>query len=153
MAENDVKNNQGYFSYTKKNNTFEKCLYLSKSTLKYADYFLDIVLVDSTCHRNRFNLALANVFGVNNYGNDDDSLHHQTNRIYTENGIQVNLVRAMQRIIFRTKQKKCVYGLFICFSNAYNSIPHYPLFKKLRAKKILEENEIEFWNNYMLERD
>ena len=60
-------------------------------------------------------------------------------------GTQVNLERAMERITFRTKQKKCIYGLFIDFSNAYNSIPHCLLFKKLRAKKILEDNdEVEF---------
>jgi hypothetical protein len=59
-------------------------------------------------------------------------------------GIQVNLVRALERITLRTKQKKVVYGLFIDFSNAYNSIPHELLFKKLRDKKVLEEEEITF---------
>ena len=39
-------------------------------------------------------------------------------------GIQVNLVRALERITLRTKRNQCVYGLFIDFSNAYNSIPH-----------------------------
>ena len=59
-------------------------------------------------------------------------------------GIHVNLTRALDRISLRTKQGKYVYGLFIDFSNAYNSIPHCLLFQKLRAKKVLEENEIEF---------
>ena len=59
-------------------------------------------------------------------------------------GIQVNLVRTMERIKLRTHQNKCTYGLFIDFSNAYNSIPHSLLFQKLRKKKVLEENEIEF---------
>jgi retron-type reverse transcriptase len=59
-------------------------------------------------------------------------------------GIQVNLVRALERITLRIKQKKVVYGLFIDFSNAYNSIPHELLFKKLRDKKVLEEEEITF---------
>ena len=59
-------------------------------------------------------------------------------------GIQVNLVRALERITLRTKQNKVVYGLFIDFSNAYNSIPHELLFKKLRDKKVLEEDEITF---------
>ena len=59
-------------------------------------------------------------------------------------GIQVNLTRALDRITFRNKQKKFTYGLFIDFSNAYNSIPHKLLFQKLRAKKVLEENEIDF---------
>ena len=59
-------------------------------------------------------------------------------------GIQVNLVRALERITLRTNQKKIVYGLFIDFSNAYNSIPHELLFAKLRAKKILKNDEINF---------
>ena len=59
-------------------------------------------------------------------------------------GIQVNLVRALERITLRTKQSKPVFGLFIGFSNAYNSIPHCLLFKKLREKKVLEEDEIIF---------
>ena len=36
--------------------------------LTYADYFLDFILVDATYRRNRFNLALVNILGVNNYG-------------------------------------------------------------------------------------
>jgi len=59
-------------------------------------------------------------------------------------GIQVNLVRAMERITLRTKQKKYAYGLFIDFRNAYNSVPHSLLFKKLRIKKILDDDEIDF---------
>ena len=48
---------------------------------------------------------------------------------------QGNLARAMKRIKFRTERRKCAKGLFIDFSNAYNNIPYYLLFKKLRAKK------------------
>ena len=59
-------------------------------------------------------------------------------------GIQINLVRALERITLRTKQKQCVYGLFIDFSNAYNSIPHELLFRKLRGKKVLDDVEIDF---------
>ena len=59
-------------------------------------------------------------------------------------GIQVNLVRALERISLRTKQKKEAYGLFIDFSNAYNSIPHELLFNKLRSKNVLKEEEINF---------
>ena len=36
------------------------------------------------------------------------------------------------------------YGLFIDFSNAYNSVPHTRLFDKLRNKKILTEQEVDF---------
>ncbi len=59
-------------------------------------------------------------------------------------GIQVNLVRAMERMTQRTKKKKVDYGLFIDFSNAYNSIPHELLFQKLRTKQVLPEDEITF---------
>jgi len=34
----------------------------------YAQYFTDFVLVDATCKRNRFNLPLVNVVGVDNFG-------------------------------------------------------------------------------------
>ena len=34
----------------------------------YSQFFLDVVLVDSTYKRNRFNLPLVNVVGINNYG-------------------------------------------------------------------------------------
>ena len=60
-------------------------------------------------------------------------------------GIQVNLVRALERIKLRTDQQKSAFGLFIDFSNAYNSIPHCLLFKKLRAKRVLEEEEIDYY--------
>ena len=59
-------------------------------------------------------------------------------------GIQVNLTRALDRIKLRTNRKQPVYGLFIDFSNAYNSVPHSRLFEKLREKKILEEEEVQF---------
>ena len=36
--------------------------------LTYAEYFLDIVIVDTTYKRNRFNLQLINVIGINNNG-------------------------------------------------------------------------------------
>ncbi|HRP37859.1 MAG TPA: reverse transcriptase family protein, partial [Candidatus Dojkabacteria bacterium] len=59
-------------------------------------------------------------------------------------GIQVNLVRALERITLRTNSKKTAYGLFIDFSNAYNSIPHELLFKKLRQKQVLDDDEVLF---------
>jgi hypothetical protein len=58
-------------------------------------------------------------------------------------GIQVNIERAIGRI--RSKlDRGCVYGLFIDFNNAYNSVPHVLLFQKLRSKKILNNTEIDF---------
>ena len=59
-------------------------------------------------------------------------------------GIQVNLTRTLERITARTKKGRIVYGVFIDFSNAYNSVPHTALFKKLREKKILPEKEISY---------
>ena len=59
-------------------------------------------------------------------------------------GIHVNLVRALERISLRTDKKQVAYGLFIDFSNAYNSIPHELLFAKLRAKQVLKKEEIDF---------
>jgi len=62
-------NKNGYFSYKLTNSSdFDKMIYLSKTMLVYADYFLDVVLIDSTYKRNRFNLPLVNVIGINNCG-------------------------------------------------------------------------------------
>jgi len=58
-------------------------------------------------------------------------------------GCLVNQTRAINRIKLRTeKNKQLVYGLFIDFSSAYNTILHSKLFERL--KKVLEENEIEY---------
>lgn len=59
-------------------------------------------------------------------------------------GVQVNLYRALERITLRTNQKRPVFGLFIDFCQAYNSVPHTLLFQKLRKYKVLEEDEIDF---------
>ena len=59
-------------------------------------------------------------------------------------GTHVNINRAIQRIKLRTDKKRPVYGLFIDFANAYNSVPHTLLFKKLRGKTIFSEEEITF---------
>ena len=59
-------------------------------------------------------------------------------------GVQINLARALQRITLRTSRKQTVYGVFIDFSHAYNSVPHTLLFQKLRKKKVLSEDEISF---------
>jgi len=59
-------------------------------------------------------------------------------------GTQVNIKRAIERIQERTKNKRPAYGLFIDFSNAFNTVPHILLFEKLRKKKILDEEEISY---------
>jgi len=38
--------------------------------------------------------------------------------------------------------KRYIYGLFIDFTNAFNTVPHSRLFQKLREKRVLEEEEI-----------
>ena len=57
-------------------------------------------------------------------------------------GIQVNIVRAIRRIKERTDQKQKVYGLFVDFSNAYNTVRHDFLFQRLEG--ILDSCEIDF---------
>ncbi len=59
-------------------------------------------------------------------------------------GIQVNLARALRRIKYRAGEKRASYGVFIDFSQAYNSIPHTLLFQKLREKQIFEEDELAY---------
>jgi len=59
-------------------------------------------------------------------------------------GIQVNLFRALDRIKERTDKKRYVYGLFVDFANAYNTVPHTLLFQKLRTKGCLSEEEIQY---------
>ena len=59
-------------------------------------------------------------------------------------GIHVNLDRALHRITERTKDKRNCYGLFIDFQNAYNSVPLTLLFKKLRTKKIFDQEEVDY---------
>ena len=45
-----------------------RVLYVSSTMLNYVNKFLDIVIVDATYKRNRFNMPLINIIGVNNYG-------------------------------------------------------------------------------------
>ena len=59
-------------------------------------------------------------------------------------GIQVNLHRALKQITNRFKNGNSCFGLFIDFSNAYNSVPHTLLFQKLRQKQIFTEEEVQF---------
>ena len=61
-------------------------------------------------------------------------------------GTQVNILRALcvTKIALEEKKKKAKYGLFIDFANAYNTVPHTLLFQKLRDKKCLDDDEIDF---------
>jgi len=53
-------------------------------------------------------------------------------------GVQVNITRAFKRITLRSSQKKNVYGFFIDFGHAYNSIPNIIFFKHLLGSQFLE---------------
>ena len=60
-------------------------------------------------------------------------------------GCLINQVRAINRIKMRTENPsggKLIYGLFLDFSSAYNTILHSKLFKCLKG--ILDDNEIEY---------
>lgn len=61
-------------------------------------------------------------------------------------GVEVNLLRAICKIKISTEEKKkqCKYGLFIDFANAYNTVPHKLLFQKLRQKKCMDDDEIDY---------
>ena len=60
---------EGYFNYKcDAKSEFESAIFLSKCMLLYSKCFLDIVIIDSTYSRNRFNLPLVNIIGINNYG-------------------------------------------------------------------------------------
>ena len=50
----------------------------------------------------------------------------------------------MIKISTEEKKKQCKYGLFVDFANAYNTVPHSLLFRKLRQKKCLDEEEIDY---------
>jgi hypothetical protein len=60
------------------------------------------------------------------------------------NGITVNQTRLVERITLRTKNQESrrrLFGLFIDFSSAYNTILHSKLFDRL--KKVLDQDEIQ----------
>ena len=68
--EKDIKLNGGDFRFDvdKSTNGLKRILYVSQTMFNYSKYFLDMVIVDATYKRNRFNMPLINVVGVNNYG-------------------------------------------------------------------------------------
>ena len=79
---------EGYFSYkTYKHSQFQSAVYLSKTMFLYYTYFSDIIIVDATYRRNRFNIPLVNVIGINNQGQNVMSafslLSNETIEAYT----------------------------------------------------------------------
>lgn len=63
-------------------------------------------------------------------------------------GIHVDLNRLLGKITERRKNKKFSSGLFIDFQNAYSSVPLILMFKKLRDKNILDEEEAQIKQLY-----
>ena len=68
LAEEETKNGSVFHYKLDEHNKFMRSIYISKTMLDYSKYFLDVVLVDSTYKRNRFNLILVNVIGISNCG-------------------------------------------------------------------------------------
>ena len=69
MIEKDIKTNGGFYDVLlDKDNCLQKVLYIFKQMLEYSTKFLDIVFVDATYRRNRFNMPLVNICGINNFG-------------------------------------------------------------------------------------
>lgn len=70
LAKEQIKADKaGFFDFEQDiNKKFLRAIFISKTMIQYSKFFLDIVLVDSTYRRNRFNLPLINVLGINNAG-------------------------------------------------------------------------------------
>lgn len=67
--EKDIELNGGHYEiFLDKDNKLQKILYMSFQMLEYAKFFLDIVIVDATYRRNRFNMPLVNICGIDNFG-------------------------------------------------------------------------------------
>jgi hypothetical protein len=67
--QDDIELNGGQYKVLyDEDRTLRRVLYVSKTMLDYSEKFLDTVLVDATYRRNRFNMPLINVAGVNNHG-------------------------------------------------------------------------------------
>lgn len=68
LAKAEAKND-GFFEFkTDTESKFTWALFLTKTMILYSKYFLDIIIVDATYKRNRFNLPVINIIGVNHFG-------------------------------------------------------------------------------------
>jgi len=65
---NQCKYEVDYMTAPGPERVLRRILYVSSTMQEYAKKFLDIVIVDATYKRNRFNMPLVNVIGVNNHG-------------------------------------------------------------------------------------
>ena len=69
LARKDTRENGGsFFLRQDANDKLIYFLYVSKAMTDLSKKFLDLVIIDSTYKRNRFNLLIVNVLGVNNLG-------------------------------------------------------------------------------------
>lgn len=68
LAKKEAEDDEFFNFEINKENQFYRVIFLSKTMLIYAEHFLDVIMVDATYKRNRFNLPLVNVLGINNYG-------------------------------------------------------------------------------------
>jgi len=67
----DAAKEEGYFFHElNESQQLFRVIYLSSIMKAYSNHFLDIVIVDATYKRNRFNLPLINVIGINNLGHN-----------------------------------------------------------------------------------
>ena len=68
MAEENVLAEGGYFKMRLIEDKLTSALYISKTMMTYSKVFLDIILVDATYKRNRFNMPIVSIVGINNFG-------------------------------------------------------------------------------------
>ncbi len=54
LAEKEVNDHGGYFNYkVQEDSSFDSAIFVSKTMLKYSEFFNDFILVDATYRRNR----------------------------------------------------------------------------------------------------
>ena len=71
MTQKEVREKGGYFAIKNdSNDKFQQTLYISNWMIKLSEYFLDIVIIDTMYKRNRFNLPLVNIIGIDNSGHN-----------------------------------------------------------------------------------
>ena len=122
LALEQEKNGAKFWVELDEEQRLKRCLFISPEMLSYAQYFLDIVIVDSTYKRNRFNMVLVNILGINNYGknvmlafgliNDETTL--------TYNWIFNKLKKAWRRDPFNFVSDECA-SILNGIKNNFNS--------------------------------
>jgi len=71
LAQENVSQDGGLFKMeVNAENQLIRALFVSNVMYQYSQIFLDVVVVDATYKRNRFNLPLVNIIGINNAGSN-----------------------------------------------------------------------------------